>query len=341
MIRTIDFNDLTAGETVTTQYDAQNVQISALANAPGVDQAMVFDSANATGGDEDLRTDDLEKVLIISEDGDATDPDDNSTGGTVEFSFTYLSTVKSLTFIDLEEPARMYFYAADGSLIEEQYVPPNGDNGVTQVSIFVENVDRLVVEMTESGALDNLVFDDSLPETPVGDGIVSGDEDGNIIDLAYTGDPEGDRIDAGDALLPGEAPDDDIVDARGGDDSVTALDGDDDIYAGSGDDTVLGGAGDDLIFGDRTLADGAGSGEGTRESFNWSELGAADGAAVSSFTQDTGSTNVTFTNLGSTAKTSTTFSSDQQNTSAIDGGAETVDANSSLESETRGEGQSA
>ncbi|MEQ6247885.1 cadherin-like domain-containing protein [Sulfitobacter sp. HNIBRBA3233] len=337
MIRTIDFNDLTAGETVTTQYDAQNVQISALANAPGVDQAMVFDSANPTGGDEDLRTDDLEKVLIISEDGDATDPDDNSTGGTVEFSFTYLSTVKSLTFIDLEEPARMYFYAADGSLIEEQYVPPNGDNGVTQVSIFVENVDRLVVEMTESGALDNLVFDDSLPETPVGDGIVSGDEDGNIIDLAYTGDPEGDRIDAGDALLPGEAPDDDIVDARGGDDSVTALDGNDDIYAGSGDDTVLGGAGDDLIFGDRTLA----GGEGARESFNWSELGAADGAAVSSFTQDTGSTNVTFTNLGSTAKTSTTFSSDQQNTSSIDGGAETVDANSSLESETRAEGQSA
>ena len=86
-----------------------------------------------------------------------------------------------------------------------------------------------------------------------GDGIVEGTAGADLIDINYTGDPEGDRIDAGDAILPGEGPNDDIVDAGAGDDKVLAGAGDDTVYAGSGDDYVDGGAGDGVIYGDSNM----------------------------------------------------------------------------------------
>ncbi len=339
MIRTIDFNNLTAGETVTNQYQAEGVTISALANAPGVNKAMIFDSNNPTGGGDDLATSNLDNVLIISEDGDASDPDDNATGGTFKFDFNGLVTVKSLTFLDLEEPARLFFYAADGSVISEQFVTPNGNNGQSVVQLFVEGVDRMEVVTTESCALDNLVFIDDGMQSPVADGIVSGSDDDDLIDLAYTGDPEGDMIDAGDAIIAGEGADDDIVDAQGGNDTVYALEGDDDVYAGAGDDVVFGGNGDDLIYGDRTLADGNGPDGAVRESLNWSEQGYTDGESVTGFTQDTGTTNVTFKTFGATPKTSTSYATEETRIDGIGGGLETVSNTSSLESGTRLDGQ--
>ncbi len=85
------------------------------------------------------------------------------------------------------------------------------------------------------------------------DGVVSGNDAGNLIDIDYLGDPEGDRIDNADAIAPGAAPDDDVVDALGGDDTVAAGEGEDIVFGGSGDDEVDGGEGDDIIFGDSTL----------------------------------------------------------------------------------------
>ncbi|HEY7824640.1 MAG TPA: cadherin-like domain-containing protein, partial [Acidimicrobiia bacterium] len=185
---------------------------------------------------------------------------------------------------------------------------------------------------------DNLVFDDQKavdpvdpvdpvpPVDPTGDGIVSGDDTDNTIDLAYTGDPEGDRVDAGDAVLPGEAPDDDIIDAKCGDDTILAGAGDDDIYAGGGDDVVSGGAGNDLIFGDSTLASAA------RESFNWSEAGFGPDETLTGFTQNTGTVKVTYSNVKPSSNFATSFSDEEQNTSNVDGGTETVSSTSSLSS---------
>ncbi len=351
MIRTIDFNALSTGDTVTDQFGSLGVKISAVAVGRGVDKAMIFDTAAPTGGDADLATDNLGKVLVISEDGDAADPDDNASGGTFAFDFAAGVTVKSLTFLDIEETARLRFLDAEGNLLSEQFVPATGDNGQRVVELAVPDTARMEVTLKGSGAIDNLVFDDMQPlvaddsdegADPTGDGIVSGDETGNTVDLAYTGDPQGDRVDAGDALIAGEAPDDDIIDALGGDDTVTALAGDDDIYAGAGDDVVAGGAGDDLIYGDRTLAEASAPDrvEPTRESFNWSDAGLADGAPVTSFTQDTGTVEVTFTTLSATPKTATVFSGEVQRTEGIDGGAERVSTTSSLGSETGGNAQS-
>jgi hypothetical protein len=71
-----------------------------------------------------------------------------------------------------------------------------------------------------------------------------------LIDTAYTGDPDGDMIDAEDAILPGAEPDDDVVVAGEGDDTVLAGDGDDIVFGGGGDDEIFGGAGDDTLLGE-------------------------------------------------------------------------------------------
>jgi len=70
------------------------------------------------------------------------------------------------------------------------------------------------------------------------DGIVEGDAGDNLIDIDYTGDPEGDRIDAGDNIFPFKGPNDDWV---------LAGDGNDTVYSGEGQDAVYGEGGDDYI----------------------------------------------------------------------------------------------
>lgn len=79
------------------------------------------------------------------------------------------------------------------------------------------------------------------------DGIVQGSSGGDVIDTAYTGDPDGDRIDANDALgIGGTTGDGDYVLAGAGNDTVSAGAGNDVIYAGTGDDSVSGGAANDF-----------------------------------------------------------------------------------------------
>lgn len=73
------------------------------------------------------------------------------------------------------------------------------------------------------------------------DGIVEGTGGDDLIDAGYTGDPEGDMVDNGDAIDPAAGPDDDVIEAGSGDDTV---------FAGAGSDTVQGGSGDDVILGD-------------------------------------------------------------------------------------------
>ncbi|MFK7940176.1 MAG: Ig-like domain-containing protein [Roseovarius sp.] len=85
---------------------------------------------------------------------------------------------------------------------------------------------------------------------PAPDGFVDGDDTGNLIDDMYTGDPNGDFVDANDALLPGEVGNDDIIRAMGGDDTVEAGDGDDEVLAGDGNDSVDGGVGNDSLLGE-------------------------------------------------------------------------------------------
>jgi Ca2+-binding RTX toxin-like protein len=91
--------------------------------------------------------------------------------------------------------------------------------------------------------------DDDTPPAPVLDGIVEGTAGADLIDAAYTGDPQGDRIDNSDAIQTGAGPQDDIVIAGAGNDTVLAGEGDDLVYGGSGNDVINGASGDDTLIG--------------------------------------------------------------------------------------------
>ncbi|WP_372840207.1 Hint domain-containing protein [Phaeovulum sp.] len=132
----------------------------------------------------------------------------------------------------------------------------------------------------------------SLPPVVTLDGIVEGTDGADLIDSNYTGDPDGDRIDNNDAILPGEAPQDDIVEAGAGNDTIYAGEGDDDVRAGEGDDLVYGEAGNDSLAGgegndtldggtgDDTLLGGSGDDSltgGTGNDVIWGDIAGSGG----------------------------------------------------------------
>jgi Ca2+-binding RTX toxin-like protein len=92
-----------------------------------------------------------------------------------------------------------------------------------------------------------------IPPAASPDYIVSGTALGDEINLAYVGDPDGDRIDNSDFPVNSN---DDIVEAGSGDDSIDA---------GVGDDTIFGDGGDDEIFLDVNLQNDSVTGGETEE----------------------------------------------------------------------------
>ncbi|MBT3140765.1 hypothetical protein DS909_15865 [Phaeobacter gallaeciensis] len=190
-----------------------------------------------------------------------------------------------------------------------------------------------------TGGIDYVAVLDK-PVVGQGNGIVDGTAGDDVIDLAYTGDPEGDLIDGGDATDPTHGPDDDVVDGGAGDDSISAGEGDDTVYAGSGSDTVDGEAGDDVLYGDGSAPGGGASGA-TREAFQWDLApDPDDGGEVDNgddlsggFVQNTGTVDVTFSVLDETPAAGSDFSTQEQFVSNIDTGGPDADDNSALNSD--------
>ena len=87
------------------------------------------------------------------------------------------------------------------------------------------------------------------PNSVAPDGIVRGTAGDNLIDRSYIDPFDTDRVDAGDALLPGDAPNDDRILAGAGNDTVLAGWGDDSVEGGLGNDSLRGATGDDTLFG--------------------------------------------------------------------------------------------
>lgn len=99
-------------------------------------------------------------------------------------------------------------------------------------------------------------------EDPNRDGVVQGTDDGNLIDADYVDPFDADRVDAADAFLADDEPNDDRIRAEGGDDTVFAGLGNDTVFSGLGNDLVYGGVGDDDLRGNEgsdTLYGGDGS----------------------------------------------------------------------------------
>lgn len=91
------------------------------------------------------------------------------------------------------------------------------------------------------------------------DYIISATAGNDTVDAGYTGDPEGDRVDANDAA---DGSNDDVIDAGDGDDLVQSGDGDDSVLGGAGNDTIGGGRGNDTLSGGDGADSIAGDAEG-------------------------------------------------------------------------------
>ncbi len=159
--------------------------------------------------------------------------------------------------------ANVQLTLADGSVRTVKVVAFQQQNGDLFISDLynqgtLDNLSIAKVEITGItgtnyvGWFTNQSTDNTMIKPPIvtKDGYVEGDDSDNVIDLNYTGDPEGDRVDANDAILPGQGPNDDIIFGFDGNDTIDAGEGDDDVSGGDGDDLIYGNIGDDVITGD-------------------------------------------------------------------------------------------
>ena len=135
------------------------------------------------------------------------------------------------------------------------------------VSIEIIHDDGDASSSSGTVRISDISFDSAAPEL---DGYVDGTAGDDIIDVAYTGDPDGDMVDNNDAILadpnggnlPTAGDNDDWIRAGAGNDTVYAGAGNDLVMGGTGDDTLHGGAGDDQLCGEDgndTLFGGAGN----------------------------------------------------------------------------------
>ena len=148
---------LAAGTVITDQFEG--LTVSTPDNPNG---AMIFDSANPTGGDRDLFAPDLGNILIISEDGDSSDPDDNAAGGVMRFEWDDLVGIASVGMLDIEEPgSSIQLYDESDVLIQSFDIPALGNNRLQTLELGVSDVARMDVVLTGSGALTDVILADA------------------------------------------------------------------------------------------------------------------------------------------------------------------------------------
>lgn len=155
-----DFEAAEAGDVVHDQFDGFTVTAQRAGDDDDSENdAMIFDTDNPTGGDNDLGFDGRGNVIIISEDNDSDDPDDNARGGTISFEFDEVSDVSTVTLLDIEgNGTTIDLYDADGELINTIPVVGTGDNTAQEVEINATGVAFMDVNLDTSGAVDDMCF---------------------------------------------------------------------------------------------------------------------------------------------------------------------------------------
>jgi len=173
-----DFEEAEAGDTAALQFDGFSVMAQRRGDdADSENDAMIFDTANPTGGDNDLGFADQGNAIIISEDNDSDDPDDNAGGGTISIEFDEVSDVTSLTLLDIEGTGTSIdLYDINGELIDTIDVVGTGDNTAQEVAINTTGVASIDVNLHTSGAVDDLCFTSSAQSCP---------HDGDQYDVSY------------------------------------------------------------------------------------------------------------------------------------------------------------
>lgn len=185
---TLTFDDLPPGTIVTDQLASIGLTISAENNKHShPDAAIIFNSANPTGEDFDLGTPNEEfggpgigeggqagepgenaiplgNLLIIAEDiidvdphdGLVDDPDDEAKGGHIQFNFEFISTVQSITLVDIDSNENggsvMVMTTSSGDTITIS-IEALGDNSVQTIAVDLDDVTDFKVELVSSGAI--------------------------------------------------------------------------------------------------------------------------------------------------------------------------------------------
>lgn len=177
---TIDFEGLAEGATVSSLDCSSGVSCGeALAGSIAVNgvnpvlagnQAMIFDAAcggGCTGGDDDLEVPAQGNVLIVSEDGDGSDPDDSDEEGQIiDLDLSGFGpgtfTIQSLVVIDVDdEPGgtiEIFDGGPGGTLVTTVAIPDTGDGGHTTVAIG-DVGDFIRVNLEGSAAIDDIVLE--------------------------------------------------------------------------------------------------------------------------------------------------------------------------------------
>jgi hypothetical protein len=164
-------DELQAGEIIADQWADAGLQIRAVTNGPGPDNAIIFDSANPTGGDDDLMTPGsgpgntiaMGNLLILAEDtidanqdGLVDDPDDDEDGGTIFFEFARPVTLCRFALIDLDKGgigSIARFFDDEDQLLREIELPSAGNNSAQIVSFLVDDVSRMEIVFVGSGGI--------------------------------------------------------------------------------------------------------------------------------------------------------------------------------------------
>ncbi len=115
---------LVAGQIIDTEWAAWGLRVTT--NNPASHPAMIFNSANPTGGDTDLgapnigyggpgigigglpimpgrNNSPLGKILIVAESANSANPDDSGNGGTLIFTFDYPVRVDEVKILDIDD----------------------------------------------------------------------------------------------------------------------------------------------------------------------------------------------------------------------------------------------
>lgn len=231
----------TAGDdaaTLNAAYAALGVQISTPVVGgleEAANRAMIFDTANPTGGDFDLGTPHgslgqgrgrgegagtgndtpLGNVLIISEDGDSADPDDNADGGVLRLDWTARPvrlTGVNLLDIDRDEDVTVQTGIGGGE-IATYNATASGDNSYQTVAIAGEFADQLSVNFEHSGAIAGVTGIGLYQNRALLTAIYNGETFTDTSDSFYTN-----SMDMGEADMPSRSPS--ILFVTGSSDSV-------------------------------------------------------------------------------------------------------------------------
>ncbi|MGF1579490.1 MAG: right-handed parallel beta-helix repeat-containing protein [Gemmataceae bacterium] len=164
--------DLNSGDVVTNQFQDNEFGtdvgfvVTAKDNLGNAADAMIFDTTVASTADPDLVFSDGSQgnALIISEDGNTTNPDDNANGGTLAFTFDSRANVKDITLLDIEPNQTVTIKALDsfGTVVATKSVTGGmGDNTALTVDLEAASffgLKSLVVETNGSIAVSDFTY---------------------------------------------------------------------------------------------------------------------------------------------------------------------------------------